>query len=151
MTKSEIFKAAHKMAKTFVGSYVACFALALKSVYKSIKEKVMTPAHQYCVEFYERTVENLKNFHDQPAIELSTIEKICAKDEFMSLAVALNNAKITSIVETMQMSKNPLSKANPNPRSFKKITRAQCQAVARALLAQYDNSAMSVIDAAFAK
>lgn len=39
MTKSEIFKAAHKMAKTFVGAYVACFALALKSVYKSIKEK----------------------------------------------------------------------------------------------------------------
>ena len=39
MTRSEIFKAAHKLAKTFVGSYVACFALALKSVYKSIKEK----------------------------------------------------------------------------------------------------------------
>lgn len=46
MTRSEIFKAAHKLAKTFVGSYVACFALALKSVYKSIKEKVVKTAKQ---------------------------------------------------------------------------------------------------------
>lgn len=41
MNKSEIFKAAHKMAKTFVGSYVARFALALKSIYKSIKKEVI--------------------------------------------------------------------------------------------------------------
>ena len=37
MTKKEIFKAAHKMAKDFVGHYVARFALALKSVYQSLK------------------------------------------------------------------------------------------------------------------
>ena len=37
MNQSEIFKAAHKMAKDFVGHYVARFALALKSVYQSLK------------------------------------------------------------------------------------------------------------------
>ena len=37
MNRSEIFKAAHKLAKTFVGSYVACFAMALKTVYQNIK------------------------------------------------------------------------------------------------------------------
>jgi len=37
MTKKEIFKAAHKLAKDFVGAYVARFALALKAIYKSIK------------------------------------------------------------------------------------------------------------------
>ena len=31
-TKSEIFKAAHKLAKTFEGNYRACFALALVEV-----------------------------------------------------------------------------------------------------------------------
>ncbi len=37
MNRSEVFKAAHKLAKTFVGSYVACFAMALKSIYRSVK------------------------------------------------------------------------------------------------------------------
>lgn len=32
MTNSEIFKAAHKLAKTFQGDYRACFALALRIV-----------------------------------------------------------------------------------------------------------------------
>jgi hypothetical protein len=32
MTKSEIFKAAHKLAKTFEGNYTACFVLALAEV-----------------------------------------------------------------------------------------------------------------------
>lgn len=38
MNKSEIFKAAHKLAKSFVGSYVARFALALKQLYSRIKK-----------------------------------------------------------------------------------------------------------------
>lgn len=37
MTKAEIFKAAHKLAKTFEGNYKACFALALKQVYATQK------------------------------------------------------------------------------------------------------------------
>ena len=37
LTKSEIFKAAHKLAHTFEGNYKACFALALKQVYASQK------------------------------------------------------------------------------------------------------------------
>jgi hypothetical protein len=37
MTKSEIFKKAHKLAKAFVGSYKACFALALREVLKTVK------------------------------------------------------------------------------------------------------------------
>ena len=41
MNKQEIFKAAHKMAKGFVGAYVARFALALKAVYQSLKGKKM--------------------------------------------------------------------------------------------------------------
>ena len=40
MTKQQIFKAAHALAKTFVGSYVACFALALKTVYAELKAGV---------------------------------------------------------------------------------------------------------------
>jgi len=34
MTKQEIFKAAHKLARTFEGNYSACFKLALISIYK---------------------------------------------------------------------------------------------------------------------
>ncbi len=37
MTKKEIFKAAHKLAKDFIGHYAARLALALKAIYKSIK------------------------------------------------------------------------------------------------------------------
>lgn len=37
MTRSQIFTAAHKLAKTFVGNYSACFALALREVYASAK------------------------------------------------------------------------------------------------------------------
>lgn len=37
MTKSEIFKAAHKLAKTFEGDYQACFSLALKTVYANME------------------------------------------------------------------------------------------------------------------
>jgi len=32
MSKSEMFKAAHKLAKTFVGNYRACFSLALREL-----------------------------------------------------------------------------------------------------------------------
>ena len=32
MNKSEIFKAAHKLARTFEGNYKACFVLALKEI-----------------------------------------------------------------------------------------------------------------------
>jgi hypothetical protein len=39
MSKSEIFKAAHKMAKSFEGHYSACFALALREIYASMKEE----------------------------------------------------------------------------------------------------------------
>jgi hypothetical protein len=37
MTRSQIFTAAHKLAKTFTGDYSACFALALTEVYASLK------------------------------------------------------------------------------------------------------------------
>ena len=37
MTKSEIFKAAHKLAKTFIGNYKACFSLAIREVLSSLK------------------------------------------------------------------------------------------------------------------
>ncbi|MGL5383074.1 MAG: hypothetical protein ACRDCC_06310 [Culicoidibacterales bacterium] len=38
MTKSQLFKSAHKLAKTFVGSYQACFSLALKTLYAAFKK-----------------------------------------------------------------------------------------------------------------
>ncbi len=41
MTRSEIFKKAHKLAKSFVGNYLACFSLALKTIYKQAKELFM--------------------------------------------------------------------------------------------------------------
>ena len=37
MNKAIIMKAAHRVAKTFVGDYSACFALALKTIYAQIK------------------------------------------------------------------------------------------------------------------
>lgn len=43
MSKSEIFTAAHKMAKTFEGHYSACFALALREIYASMKEEKEEP------------------------------------------------------------------------------------------------------------
>lgn len=36
MNKAEIFKAAHKLARTFEGDYRACFALAIKEIYSLI-------------------------------------------------------------------------------------------------------------------
>lgn len=39
MTKAEIFKQAHKMAKSFEGNYRACFSLALKEIFLSLKGK----------------------------------------------------------------------------------------------------------------
>jgi hypothetical protein len=38
MTRSEIFKAAHKMAKTLAGNYATRLAYSLKRVYSNIKE-----------------------------------------------------------------------------------------------------------------
>ena len=46
MTRSEIFIKAHKLAKTFVGAYVACFSLALKTIYKQAKVKTMKTAKE---------------------------------------------------------------------------------------------------------
>lgn len=37
MTKQEIFKAAHKLAKTLTGNYSARLSYALKTIYRSIK------------------------------------------------------------------------------------------------------------------
>jgi len=39
MTKSQIFTAAHKMAKTFEGNYSACLSLALTQIYSDMKKK----------------------------------------------------------------------------------------------------------------
>lgn len=39
MTNSELFTAAHKLAKTFEGDYSACFSLALSEVYASLKKE----------------------------------------------------------------------------------------------------------------
>lgn len=38
MTASQIFKKAHKIAKTLIGNYSACMSYALKEVYREIKE-----------------------------------------------------------------------------------------------------------------
>jgi oligoendopeptidase F len=43
-TKSEIFKAAHKLAKTFIGNYAACFSLALTEIYSQLKNSNMEKA-----------------------------------------------------------------------------------------------------------
>ena len=42
MTRSEIFKKAHKLAKSFTGNYVARFALALRTIYKELKTTIKT-------------------------------------------------------------------------------------------------------------
>lgn len=47
MSKSDIFKLAHRLAKTFEGDYKACLSMALKEVYskiKSLKEKSLSLA-----------------------------------------------------------------------------------------------------------
>ena len=52
MTKAQIFKAAHKMAKTFIGAYSACLSLALKTIYAAMKNaktvQEMTPIVLKC-------------------------------------------------------------------------------------------------------
>ena len=42
MTKKQIFTAAHKMAKTFIGAYSACLSLALKTIYAAMKNETQT-------------------------------------------------------------------------------------------------------------
>ena len=42
MNKKEIFKAAHKLAKTFEGNYSACFSMALKEIYSTASLPVIT-------------------------------------------------------------------------------------------------------------
>ena len=42
MTKSQIFTAAHQLAKTFEGDYSACFALALREVRQSNTQQSLT-------------------------------------------------------------------------------------------------------------
>lgn len=42
MTKSELFKKAHEMARTFVGNYRARFALALKLIREGKREMTIT-------------------------------------------------------------------------------------------------------------
>lgn len=37
MTNSQLFKAAHALAKTYTGNYRACFALALRNLRKPVK------------------------------------------------------------------------------------------------------------------
>lgn len=37
MSKANIMREAHRLAKTFTGNYRACFALALKTLYKALK------------------------------------------------------------------------------------------------------------------
>ena len=41
MTNSQIFTAAHKLAKTFEGNYSACFKMALIDVYYNVKNPVI--------------------------------------------------------------------------------------------------------------
>ena len=41
MTNSELFTAAHKLAKTFIGNYRACFTLALSNLRNNINENNM--------------------------------------------------------------------------------------------------------------
>ena len=45
MTKSELFKAAHALAKTFVGNYRACFVMALAEIRES---NVIIPKSDMC-------------------------------------------------------------------------------------------------------
>jgi len=49
-TKSQIFKAAHQLAKSFTGNYSACFALALTDVYASINQPKMKTTRTFTVE-----------------------------------------------------------------------------------------------------
>ena len=47
MTQSQIFIAAHKLAKTFEGNYSACLSLALSQIYsdmKNVKEVIIQNA-----------------------------------------------------------------------------------------------------------
>ena len=41
MTNSQLFTAAHKLAKTFIGDYRACFKLALHNLRNDINENIM--------------------------------------------------------------------------------------------------------------
>ncbi len=41
MTQSQIFTAAHKLAKTYEGNYSACLSLALREVYESLNSNSM--------------------------------------------------------------------------------------------------------------
>ncbi len=54
MTKSEIFKAAHKLAKSFEGDYRACFALALKEVYSKKPVSALERAKAFVSDFEKR-------------------------------------------------------------------------------------------------
>lgn len=47
MNKSQIFRNAHRLAKSYVGNYSACFALALTEVYASMKEAKQTEEFAY--------------------------------------------------------------------------------------------------------
>jgi len=47
MTNAQIFKAAHKLAKTFTGDYRACFSLALRDVYASLSTPKVERGNQY--------------------------------------------------------------------------------------------------------
>jgi len=49
MNKSNIMKAAHKLAKTFSGDYRACLSMALREVYKAIKSIVAKQQYEVAV------------------------------------------------------------------------------------------------------
>ena len=57
-TKSEIFKAAHRDAKNYEGSYNACFALALKEKYRWIKSVQKAEEKEFFLE--ENKIKDVK-------------------------------------------------------------------------------------------
>lgn len=67
--KSLIFKQAHKLAKRFKGDYKACFALALKIIYRAMK--------QYCkIGIFNTDTLEYKKSDFFSACEYITVEEI---------------------------------------------------------------------------
>ena len=89
MNKSEIFKAAHALARTFEGNYSACFSLALKIIYRG--ESEMTTAQELNEKFgvktkvWESSVNYYVNSFDSDYLDaaIEAAQEIKLKKEFI--------------------------------------------------------------------
>lgn len=75
MTKSQIFKTAHQLAKTFTGNYSACLSLALSEVYESLNSTET-------IETYETV---------KPLTEENKIQKFTNRHGRLMIEVKINN------------------------------------------------------------